>query len=106
MKPLVRSAVLAIRGYQWFSRFLPPRCRFYPSCSEYMCQALEHFGMVRGLALGMMRLLHCHPWHPGGYEPVPELANRGRRTADGIHTPPLRRTPHTARRFLLGGNHP
>jgi putative membrane protein insertion efficiency factor len=50
---------------------LPPACRFFPTCSEYAMQALNRHGALRGLVLSVRRLLRCHPWHPGGYDPVP-----------------------------------
>lgn len=62
-----------IRGYQLaVSPFLPPACRFYPSCSEYAARAIAAHGPVRGTWLSLGRVLRCHPWHPGGYDPVPE----------------------------------
>lgn len=62
----------AIRVYQRFvSPLFPRRCRFYPTCSEYARQALLRYGIVKGSYLGLRRLLRCHPWHPGGYDPVP-----------------------------------
>ncbi len=68
MNPLVA----AIRTYQrTISKLLPPACRFTPTCSEYAAQAIERYGGVRGSALAAKRLLRCHPWHPGGYDPVP-----------------------------------
>ncbi|MCG3153745.1 MAG: putative membrane protein insertion efficiency factor [bacterium] len=64
--------VLLIRVYQrWLSPALPPSCRFYPSCSEYACQAILKHGALKGVYLGARRILRCHPWHAGGYDPVP-----------------------------------
>lgn len=61
---------------------LPARCRFYPSCSAYTLTALRERGIVVGLALSTWRLLRCQPFHPGGYDPVPERAARSARSAD------------------------
>jgi putative membrane protein insertion efficiency factor len=60
-----------IRVYQVFSRMSPPRCRFYPSCSHYAVDALRGHGPWRGSGLALKRLGRCHPWNPGGYDPVP-----------------------------------
>ncbi|MCL5996267.1 MAG: membrane protein insertion efficiency factor YidD [Chloroflexi bacterium] len=62
----------AIRVYQkTLSQALPPSCRFYPSCSEYTLQAVAKYGVFKGGWLGVKRILRCHPFHPGGYDPVP-----------------------------------
>ena len=55
---------------QWLSPLLPTACRFQPTCSEYMMQAVERHGVVRGVSLGLLRLLKCHPFHAGGFDPV------------------------------------
>lgn len=67
-----KLALLLIRFYQKFiSPFKPPTCRFYPSCSEYTYQAIARYGLLKGGWLGLKRLSRCHPWNPGGYDPVP-----------------------------------
>ncbi len=69
----------AIRWYQrWISRFLPPFCRFTPSCSDYALEAVERHGIARGSWLALLRILRCHPFHPGGYDPVPDRSEPGR----------------------------
>lgn len=63
----------AIRGYQIAIRpILGAHCRFYPSCSEYAREAIERHGSARGTWLAAKRLCRCHPFHPGGYDPVPD----------------------------------
>lgn len=65
-----RIALLAIKLYQ-LTRFIsPPRCRFYPSCSDYMHQSIERFGLLKGIWNGIKRLSKCHPWHEGGVDEV------------------------------------
>jgi uncharacterized protein len=69
--------VAALRGYQYAIRpMLGANCRFFPSCSEYAIEALERHGTARGSWLAMRRLGKCHPYHPGGYDPVPEARER------------------------------
>jgi len=64
--------VLLVRAYQWLvSPLLPRACRFYPSCSSYAVGALERHGALKGSWLAARRLARCHPWHPGGIDPVP-----------------------------------
>jgi putative membrane protein insertion efficiency factor len=67
-----RVAAGLIRVYQvTVSPLLGPSCRFHPTCSHYAEQAILRHGLVRGAWLGIGRLLRCHPWNPGGYDPVP-----------------------------------
>jgi putative membrane protein insertion efficiency factor len=64
--------VLPVRLYQYcISPLLPAACRFYPSCSNYVLQAILRHGIVCGVWFGLCRLARCHPWSPGGYDPVP-----------------------------------
>ena len=63
--------IKAIRLYQLIlSPFLGSNCRFEPTCSQYFIEAVEVNGVLKGSAMGIKRLLKCHPWHPGGFDPV------------------------------------
>ena len=63
--------IFLIRAYQLVvSPLLPPACRFVPTCSEYAIEAIKEYGSIRGGYLASRRLLRCHPFHPGGYDPV------------------------------------
>ena len=61
-----------IKIYQKISALTPPRCRFYPTCSEYTKQAIMRFGVFKGGILGIKRIVKCHPLNEGGYDPVPD----------------------------------
>lgn len=64
--------LLLVKFYQEFiSPLKPPSCRYVPTCSEYAREAIEKYGSCRGSWLAIKRLLRCHPWHKGGYDPVP-----------------------------------
>jgi uncharacterized protein len=68
-----RAAIAVLRGYQrWVSPLLGPRCKYYPSCSEYAVQAIGRYGILRGSVLAAWRLLRCNPFSHGGYDPVSE----------------------------------
>ena len=62
-----------IRGYRLLiSPLFPPTCRFQPTCSNYALTAIERFGVIKGSIMAVTRILRCHPFHPGGYDPVPK----------------------------------
>ncbi|WP_081460842.1 membrane protein insertion efficiency factor YidD [Desulfotomaculum nigrificans] len=66
-----QAVLLCLRFYRRFiSPLKPPTCRFYPTCSQYSIQAVEKYGVVKGLWLTVKRLAKCHPFHPGGYDPI------------------------------------
>ena len=67
-----RALIALLRWYKrWISPLLPPACRFAPTCSEYMAEAIRLHGVGRGAWLGLRRLSRCHPFNAGGYDPVP-----------------------------------
>lgn len=74
MSVMINKALIAlIRFYQLaISPFTPPSCRFHPTCSHYGIEALKRFGPIKGSWLTAIRILKCHPFHPGGFDPVPE----------------------------------
>jgi putative membrane protein insertion efficiency factor len=67
-----RMLLALIRGYQYaISPLLGRNCRYLPTCSEYAAEAVTKYGAIKGGWLGVKRVCRCHPWHPGGYDPVP-----------------------------------
>jgi len=67
-----RMLLAALAAYRYLFRpLLGANCRFYPSCSDYASEAIERHGALRGLLLALGRVSRCHPWHPGGFDPVP-----------------------------------
>ena len=74
MKTLLLAA---LRCYQYVVRpLLGANCRFYPSCSDYAREAIERHGALHGTRLALWRIGRCHPWHPGGHDPVPESSKQ------------------------------
>ena len=72
-KLLKRIIIALIRFYQLaLSPLKQPTCRFSPTCSQYSIEAIERFGVIKGTCLSVRRILKCHPFHEGGYDPVPE----------------------------------
>lgn len=68
---IARAILMILRGYKWaISPMFPPACRYTPTCSEYAMEAIEHFGVLRGGVKTAMRVLRCHPFAKGGYDPV------------------------------------
>jgi uncharacterized protein len=75
---LKKVMIAFIRFYQVaLSPLKPPSCRFYPTCSHYGLEAIEKFGPIKGGYLTIKRLLKCHPFHPGGFDHVPEKKEKG-----------------------------
>lgn len=75
--------ILLVRIYQWIiSPIFPANCRYQPTCSTYMIEAIEEWGVIRGLLLGIKRIASCHPWGGHGHDPVPK---RGERKSDRNH---------------------
>ncbi len=73
MKPLKYIIILPVKAYQYLiSPLLGKNCRFQPSCSNYMIQAVEEWGIIKGFLLGLRRIFKCHPWGGSGSDPVPK----------------------------------
>jgi len=79
-----RLLLRLVRLYQtWISPYRLPSCRFTPTCSEYAAEALQEHGAFKGAGLAVIRLVKCGPWHPGGWDPVPEREQTDRPGAGG-----------------------
>jgi putative membrane protein insertion efficiency factor len=76
MRQIARNVALKIlQAYKWaISPMFPPACRYVPTCSEYAMEAVDRFGILRGGVMALWRLLRCHPFVKGGYDPVPRDA--------------------------------
>jgi putative membrane protein insertion efficiency factor len=98
---MIKRALLA--GIRFYSRAispaLPPRCRFYPTCSAYAAEAVERHGAARGTWLAVRRLVKCAPWHPGGVDLVPDVP-AGRGTTRPGHTSSTAASPSPADRAV------
>lgn len=69
--PMRKAVMASLRFYKRFlSPFLPSACRYHPTCSEYMLEAVSKYGVARGVSMGLRRLLRCHPFRQGGFDPV------------------------------------
>ncbi len=76
-KIIKQILILLVRFYQKFlSPLCPGVCRYQPTCSQYMIEAIEKHGIFKGLWLGFKRLMRCHPWGGSGYDPVPPVDNK------------------------------
>lgn len=96
MSPAARLLLAAVRGYQLLvSPLLPSACRYYPTCSRYAAEAIEHYGAASGAALAARRVLRCHPWGGHGYDPVPEQPKIEERNARNGADGAQRRKPES-----------
>ena len=85
---MTRLVLTVIAAYQrLISPLFAPRCRFVPSCSQFATDAIRQYGLRRGGWLGLRRLARCHPFHRGGYDPVPDRADAVARPAAGVKAP-------------------
>ena len=114
VNPVKSLVLLILRIYQYaISPLLGRNCRFYPSCSAYAKDAIETHGLLGGSFLSIKRLLRCHPWHPGGYDPVPDCSADGHDAVSEESRSPLsayacatKTTPLTNSPGFRGGEDP
>lgn len=66
-----RIGIFLVRSYQRGFAWMPPTCRYNPSCSQFTLEAIEKYGLIKGSWMGFKRICRCGPWHPGGNDPVP-----------------------------------
>src|SRR5215472_9634838 len=101
MKNIAQSAALyLLRAYKWaISPLFPPACRYLPTCSEYAMEAVERFGALRGSLMAVARLLRCHPFTRGGYDPVVKGQRRGESQFGGQERRPEASTGHIWQRW-------
>jgi len=99
--PVGRALLAAVKWYRdAVSPALPPRCRFYPTCSEYAVTALQRYGPARGSWLAVRRVVRCGPWHPGGVDHVPSWAGECQPDDDPEHLASPRKNVGPQRRSL------
>lgn len=85
--------LILLRAYQLFiSPIIGPRCRFAPSCSHYAQEAIRIHGSLKGSGLAAKRLCKCHPWHPGGYDPVPQKQTKATTLSSLSPLKPIKKT--------------
>ena len=100
MRDLVQRATLQLlRAYKWaISPMFPPACRYTPTCSEYAMEAVERYGVLRGGAMAFARVLRCHPFVRGGYDPVVKMQENisGQPTTDDQRPTANRQRPTTS----------
>jgi len=85
VKKVQKILIQLVRGYQRFiSPLTPPSCRYYPTCSSYMIEAITVHGSLRGILMGISRIFRCHPWAKGGLDYVPEHFSLRKNTTDKV----------------------
>ncbi|WP_441958797.1 membrane protein insertion efficiency factor YidD [Mycolicibacterium houstonense] len=86
---VARGAIFVIQLYRHaISPYRPPSCRFMPTCSQYAVDAFTEYGLFRGAWLSLIRLLKCGPWHPGGWDPIPDRCPHDHESVSSDETVP------------------